>query len=251
VATHGAPAVGPASGRVAEIVTDVCEWHGDSGQGQTMRKTSQEDTPPGRNAAGYRGEAEPGWPWALLWPAGLFTIITFFVGADIAADLSDGVSPAHLVLEAIALVLCLAGTAGTGLQLRVALRRARQLQRDLEGTRADLVRWRDEATELLSGLRGVIDIQFERWGLTSAQSEVALLVLKGLSYKEIADVRQTSERTVRNQALALYRKAGVANRAEMAAFFLEDLLVPRERGQRTDSRAVHGVVSADADAAVP
>jgi hypothetical protein len=45
--------------------------------------------------------------------------------------------------------------------------------------------------------------------------------------RDIAQARGTSERTVRQQALALYRKAGVAGRAELSAFFLEDLLLPR------------------------
>ena len=56
-------------------------------------------------------------------------------------------------------------------------------------------------------------------------------MLKGLSFKEIAPVRGTSERTVRQQALAVYAKAGLAGRAELAAFFLEDLLVPATTDQ--------------------
>jgi len=216
-----------------------------------METTSHEDGRPRWNALGGTSPAEAGWPWALAWPAGLFTIITFFVGADMAADLSDGVPLVHLVIETVALALCLAGAWGTGLQLRGALRRARQLQSDLEGTRADLARWRNEAKELLGGLRGVIDVQFKTWGLTSAQSEVALLVLKGFSYKEIADVRQTTERTVRNQALALYRKAGVANRAEMAAFFIEDLLEPPEKAKGPNLRVVHSVAPEHVETAAP
>ena len=39
-------------------------------------------------------------------------------------------------------------------------------------------------------------------------------------------MRGAGERTVRQQALAVYAKAGLAGRAELAAFFLEDLLVP-------------------------
>jgi hypothetical protein len=31
---------------------------------------------------------------------------------------------------------------------------------------------------------------------------------------------------VRHQALAVYRKSGLGGRAELAAFFLEDLLLP-------------------------
>ena len=49
-----------------------------------------------------------------------------------------------------------------------------------------------------------------------------------LSFKEAAAVRDTSERTVREQARSLYKKAGLAGRSELSAFFLEDLLLPRE-----------------------
>jgi DNA-binding CsgD family transcriptional regulator len=166
--------------------------------------------------------------WSLGWPAGLFLIIAFFVGADLAADLAAGVSATHIVVELVALALALIGILGTALRLRAAILRARELHRDLQGTRADLERWREEARDLQRGLGTAIDQQFKRWGLTSAESEVALLILKGLSYKEVADARATTERTVRHQALAIYRKANLSGRAEMAAFFLEDLLLPRD-----------------------
>ncbi len=69
-----------------------------------------------------------------------------------------------------------------------------------------------------------IDAQFVRWELTPAEAEVALLLLKGLSFKEIAAVRQTGERTAREQARAVYKKSGVVGRAELSAWFIEDLL---------------------------
>ncbi len=56
---------------------------------------------------------------------------------------------------------------------------------------------------------------------------MGLLLLKGLSHQEVADVRNVSERTVRQQARSLYRKAGLTGRADLAAYFLEDLLGPR------------------------
>jgi len=65
--------------------------------------------------------------------------------------------------------------------------------------------------------------------LTPAEREIALLLLKGLSHKEIATIRSVSETTVRQQARSLYRKAGLSGRNELAAFFLEDLLGPREQ----------------------
>jgi DNA-binding CsgD family transcriptional regulator len=70
-----------------------------------------------------------------------------------------------------------------------------------------------------------IDHQLHRWGLTASEKEVALLLLKGLSFKDIAGLRGTNENTVRQQARALYKKAGLTGRHELAAFFLEDLLV--------------------------
>jgi DNA-binding CsgD family transcriptional regulator len=73
-----------------------------------------------------------------------------------------------------------------------------------------------------------MDAQFSRWHLTEAEREVALLLLKGLSLKEIATVRATTERTVRAQARSLYSKAGLTGRAALSAFFLEDLLVPTQ-----------------------
>ena len=54
------------------------------------------------------------------------------------------------------------------------------------------------------------------------------MLLKGFSHKEIATLRQASERTIREQARAVYRKAGLSGRASLAAFFLEDLLLPHD-----------------------
>ncbi len=79
----------------------------------------------------------------------------------------------------------------------------------------------------IDGLAGAIDEQLERWHLSAAEKDIALLLLKGLEHKEIAELRGVSETTVRQQARSLYRKAGLAGRHELAAFFLEDLLGPR------------------------
>ncbi len=62
-----------------------------------------------------------------------------------------------------------------------------------------------------------------------SERDVALLMLKGLSHREIAIARDTSERTIRQQAQAIYAKANLSGRAALSAFFLEDLLLPREQ----------------------
>jgi DNA-binding NarL/FixJ family response regulator len=100
--------------------------------------------------------------------------------------------------------------------------------RDLELARAQGQRWRSEARTYLDGLGQAIEGQFSRWNLTEAEREVALLMLKGLSHKEIATVRAVSERTVREQSRSVYSKSGLTGRAGLSAFFLEDLLAPIE-----------------------
>ncbi len=110
--------------------------------------------------------------------------------------------------------------------VRASRAQARALSVALDSTRADLVEWRSKAAETLQGLGALIDRQFDAWVLSPAEREVGLLLLKGLSLKDIAEARQTNESTARQQALALYRKAGLAGRAELSAFFLEDLLLP-------------------------
>ena len=102
------------------------------------------------------------------------------------------------------------------------------LERDLDAARIQGRQWRDETRALLKGLGEAIDRQFLTWKLTEAERDVGLLILKGLSLKEIAAVRVTSERTIRAQARSIYAKAGLSGRAALSAFFLEDLLAPIE-----------------------
>jgi DNA-binding CsgD family transcriptional regulator len=113
---------------------------------------------------------------------------------------------------------------------RAARDEATALAERLKATEAEAARWREEARDLLNGLGAALDRQFERWALSPAEKEVALLLLKGLSHKDIADVRSVTEATARQQARAVYKKAGLAGRNDLAAFFLEDLLLPHGDG---------------------
>ena len=72
-------------------------------------------------------------------------------------------------------------------------------------------RWREETRNALEGLGAAIDREFAKWGLTEAERDVALLLLKGLSHKEIADAGHTNEGTVRQQALGIVPAGIVLN----------------------------------------
>jgi len=104
--------------------------------------------------------------------------------------------------------------------------RSHKLEMDLARKNADLQHWKTAASNYIKGLSESIDAQFSLWNLTRAEKEVALLLLKGFSLRELAEVRGTSERTVRQQASRIYDKAGLRGRAELSAFFLEDLMLP-------------------------
>lgn len=164
----------------------------------------------------------------------LFAVVAGLAGADLVADVGEGTTLSHVLLEGAIVVVGLAGAGFMAARLRSAARaarelgeEARELSRRLDASRAEAEQFRKDAADLIAGLGAAIDRQLEKWALSPAEKDVALLLLKGLSHKEIADVRNVSEATVRQQARALYKKAGLAGRAELAAFFLEDLLGPQ------------------------
>ncbi len=159
----------------------------------------------------------------------ILATVVALVAADLATDAWSGARWLHWTLELVVALLSGAGALALWLRSRVAHLRAHGLDRDLVAAQADAARWRREAEGALLGLGAAIDRQLDHWKLSGAEREIALLLLKGLSLKEIAAARATSERTVRQQALGIYRKSGLAGRAELSAFFLEDLLLPTMR----------------------
>jgi len=172
----------------------------------------------------------------------LFAIIALLMATDVTIEFRQGVRLALQSFELVIFVSALSGIAFHWWQLAGARRRSARLDVELAEARAEAHRWSEdarrwsaEAQSQLLGLGVAIDRQFERWGLTPAEREVALLQLKGLRHRDIAALRNTSERTVRQQALAIYRKSGLDGRNDLAAFFLEDLLLPA--GTSSDVRA--------------
>lgn len=105
------------------------------------------------------------------------------------------------------------------------LTRSWQLKQHVAHLEQDIAFWRQESAKWRAGLSQSIDKQFQLWKLSPAEKEVALLLMKGLELKLIAEIRETTERTARQQAFVVYQKSGLKGRAELTAFFLEDLLV--------------------------
>lgn len=81
----------------------------------------------------------------------------------------------------------------------------------------------------------MIEVHFAAWQLTSAERDVALLSIKGISIADIAEMRHTRAGTIKAQNAAIYRKAGVSNRAELISVVIEDLIAGLDLTAHTDS----------------
>ena len=68
-----------------------------------------------------------------------------------------------------------------------------------------------------------------------SKNTFANFLTKGLNTRDIAEMRGTSEGTVKAQTNAIYRKAGVTGRTQLLSTFIEDLmddaLMPRPKSK--------------------
>ncbi|NJO38049.1 MAG: hypothetical protein HC871_11095 [Rhizobiales bacterium] len=99
------------------------------------------------------------------------------------------------------------------------------LIRELDVARVEGNEWRGKAEAHLSGLRDEMGAQFDRWGMSVAEKEIGMLILKGLSHKEISTLRGVTEATVRQQAQSIYQKSKLPGKTAFSAYFLEDLMI--------------------------
>ncbi|MEL6914082.1 MAG: helix-turn-helix transcriptional regulator [Pseudomonadota bacterium] len=116
----------------------------------------------------------------------------------------------HEMVEIGAALGLLAGIGVTGRLFLLSLRRSAAAE---------------QALKAASGaFRELLEERFEEWGLTPAERDVALFVIKGCPTAEIAEMRGTSAGTVKAQTAAIYRKSGAGNRSQLVSLFVEDLM---------------------------
>jgi DNA-binding CsgD family transcriptional regulator len=146
-----------------------------------------------------------------FYPAIILASASLFFAYDIVADFQDdGESVLHILIESVVFL-------AISIVLLAELRRVAHLKQEVLDERG-------KAARLSGELLAVMRDQFVDWGLSPSESEVALLLIKGLSMKEISLARQVKEKTVRQQATSIYAKSGHAGRHELVAHFIEDLM---------------------------
>lgn len=147
---------------------------------------------------------------------------------DLYLDAPDTLWSAHAVYE----IVLIAASMATSVVLWRGWWRSRrtlaQAERIMATHAAEREAWRANARAALADFGKAVDERFAAWGLTPTERDIALRLLKGHSHKQVAFETKRSERTVRQHAVAIYQKSGLAGRAELSAFFLEDLLLPAD-----------------------
>lgn len=156
---------------------------------------------------------------------------SFLAFADIITDVQKGISMEHLVHEAF---LWLFSMIGAIYQFRIIKwqsnkmlgfkEKIAELDKMNETLKVEQKNFEKKISHLSNEFLNYIDEQFNKWGFSRGEKEIALLLIKGLSMKEIADIRGSNENTVRQQASQIYKKSSLGGRMELSAFFLDDLL---------------------------
>ncbi|MFK7826453.1 MAG: helix-turn-helix transcriptional regulator [Oligoflexales bacterium] len=162
--------------------------------------------------------------------SGLLLVALILIMFDIIGDFMAGTSVSHIVVESL-IAIAIIGAFSMTLKdvLTVYQEEIRIAKEDAKIQKGVAEKYKQQTSNYLGGLGNEIERHMGDWKLTEAEKEVALLLIKGLPTRQIGEIRGVKEKTVRQQSLAVYKKSGLGNRSELAAFFLEDLLVPRTK----------------------
>jgi DNA-binding NarL/FixJ family response regulator len=146
---------------------------------------------------------------------------------DVITDVNLGVPRWHIFEESMIVLASALGVLYLLNEMRLRTRRLNELAETLSLSDRQLKNITAEMQNARHNYAETIQHQFKEWQLTDSEQQVAMLLLKGLSFKEIAAVRSTKEKTVRQQASAIYGKSRLDGRHEFSAWFLEDFIAER------------------------
>lgn len=153
------------------------------------------------------------------------TIIMILNFIDVITDIGLGVPLWHIIEESVIVLLSGMGAAYLIYENFQRSNRLAHLAENLSKSNQHLENITEKMKLARKQYSEVIHQQFDDWQMTKGEQQVGLLLLKGLSFKEIAVVRNTKEKTVRQQASTIYKKSDLEGRHEFSAWFLEDFLV--------------------------
>lgn len=154
----------------------------------------------------------------------LLVLIIMFKLGDLYVDFVNHVQTSHLIQEMALIALSLGIFIFLVRDIKSRSQHAQYLSKQLKLSKEKAEGLSKKVIETKTQFFEAIEEQFTQWNLTSTEKEVALLLVKGLSNYEIAEVRGKSEKTISHQVSAVYKKANVNGRHELAALFFEELI---------------------------
>ena len=119
---------------------------------------------------------------------------------DFGMDYGHGAPTLHLLEEVAVIVISTLLVLWLLADLHRQRRELEQLRQEIAAQGSPVSPPPAALAEARRKLGGLIQLQFRDWDLTDSEQEVGLLLLKGLSFREIAALRQTREKTARAQA---------------------------------------------------
>lgn len=125
----------------------------------------------------------------------LIVFAVFFI-IDIILDLNEGIPLSHIWHEAVLFSLAIGAILW---QVRIIFRKniyISSLNTELLETKKSYQEWKEKTHAKTQELGHLIENEFGLWHLSQSEKDVALLLIKGFSMKEIADIRKTHEKTV-------------------------------------------------------
>ena len=143
----------------------------------------------------------------------------FFFTQDVIVDIREHISEgrgygigdlSHLIFEIIAVAVL-----GFGMVL---------LSVYITDLKTKNARQRETLHSLRNDFDSHVHAQFNDWSLTPSEADIALLLMRGLASKDIAELRKCTVGTVKVHSHNVFRKAGVTSRVELMSLFLDEFM---------------------------
>lgn len=158
----------------------------------------------------------------------LLTLIFLLIITNTCIDLTETLTLQEMALRFFVKGLTLAITLYTAhfvwKKFTIEKKSKESIAQDLERAKQLAKKWEHKSTHYVEEFQSFVSSQFDSWGLSKSEREIALLILKGKASKDIAAHRFTSERTIRNQCRSIYEKSQLGGKNEFCAFFLSELI---------------------------
>ncbi len=151
-------------------------------------------------------------------------VIAGFNLLDIYTDTQMNAPLFHLIEEVVVTLITVVLITMLLLQLKKSTTKFNELKIELNSMESLLLKQSKTMRKNREAYSKIIHKQFIEWSFSNSEKETAYMLLKGLSLKEIAELRGVKEKSVRQQSSNLYTKANLEGRHQLSAWFFEDFV---------------------------